>query len=150
MTRTLVPADDPILRTKASRVLDFDFRLKELIADMWETMRAHKGLGLAAPQIGVSKRVLVAEYKGQQIRLVNPVITRRVTNLVSSTEGCLSLPGVRVRVLRAKEIQVLAYSPIGKPVVLRAAGQLSCILQHEIDHLDGILITDREKEFNAA
>src|SRR5262245_26516266 len=141
MIRPLIPQDDPILRTKAHRVLDFDFQLKELIADLWETMKAYRELGLAAPQIGVGKRVLVADYKGQQFRLVNPIILRR-TGEVLNVESCLSLPGISAHVLRAKEIQVLTYMPMGKPITFVARGPIACILQHEIDHLDGILITD--------
>ncbi|MBF6589473.1 MAG: peptide deformylase [Ktedonobacterales bacterium] len=134
---------EKILRTRAKKISRFDAHLQRLVEDLWETMRAAPGVGLAAPQIGESIRVLVAEYEDEHAALVNPEILK-AEGEVLGTEGCLSIPGyVGDHVARAASIVVKARDPHGKEIRLRAEGWWARILQHEIDHLDGILYTDR-------
>ena len=137
------PNERRILRAKAKKVSRYDAYLERLVADMWETMREAPGVGLAAPQIGESIRVLVAEYEDQAVALVNPEIIKRAEDEVAGTEGCLSIPGyVGDDVYRSTAITVKARDPKGKEVRVKADGWFARILQHEIDHLDGILYTD--------
>jgi peptide deformylase len=135
--------DKPVLRAKAKKVSRFDAYLEKLVNDMWETMRAAPGVGLAAPQIGESIRVLVAEYEDEQVALVNPEIIKRSDDEVLGPEGCLSIPGyIGEDVPRAKAVTVKARDPRGKEVRIKAEDWFARILQHEIDHLDGILYID--------
>ena len=136
---------EKILHSKAKKVNRFDPYLERLVEDMWETMRAAPGVGLAAPQIGESIRVLVAEYEAERVALLNPEILK-AEGEVLGTEGCLSIPGyVGDNVPRAESITVKGRDPKGKEIRLKAEGWWARILQHEIDHLDGILYTDRIK-----
>lgn len=146
--RKILVVDNPnerrILRAKAKKVSRFDAHLEHLVADMWETMREAPGVGLAAPQVGESIRVLVAEYEENEVALVNPEIIKRSEDEESGTEGCLSIPGyVGEGVMRSTAITVKARDPKGKEIRVRADGWFARILQHEIDHLDGVLYTDR-------
>jgi len=135
-----------VLHAKAKRVSRFDEHLERLVADLWETMRQAPGVGLAAPQVGESIRVLVAEYEEQAVALVNPQIIKASEEVVLGTEGCLSIPGfVGDNVERHEAVVVKARTPKGKEIRVRAEGWFARILQHEIDHLDGILYTDRIK-----
>jgi peptide deformylase len=141
---TLGGPKEGILRSKAKKVSRFDAYLERLVADMWETMRDAPGVGLAAPQIGESIRVLVAEYEDQAVALVNPEIIKHSEEEVLGTEGCLSIPGyIGDNVPRAESVVVKARDPKGKEIRVRGEGWFARILQHEIDHLDGILYTDR-------
>ena len=124
-----------------------DEKIRDLVRDMFETMYSASGVGLAAPQIGVGKRVIVVDVSPVEteiapMALVNPVILER-KGMVEGTEGCLSVPGVEGIVPRAESVLVRALDPQGQPVQIRAEGLLSRALQHEIDHLDGILFIDR-------
>lgn len=135
---------DPVLRVPASAVTNFDQELKELVDNMWETMYVSKGIGLAAPQVGVSKRVVVidlAEEGNGKITLINPQITERIGK-VKSEEGCLSIPDYRESIQRIKQIKITAQDISGNNFELSADGLLSRCIQHEIDHLDGILFVD--------
>ncbi len=133
---------NPILRQKALPVAVFDAGLETLLSDMLETMRVYEGVGLAATQVGILQRVFVADYRKRLFKLVNPVIVFRRGSVVGE-EGCLSLPDVRLMVERASHIVVEAQLPDGSPVSLPLKGFMARIMQHELDHLDGILITDR-------
>jgi len=142
--RTILTLDKPVLRTRAKKVSRFDAYLQRLVDDMWETMRAAPGVGLAAPQVGESIRVLVAEYEDQAVTLVNPEIIKRSDDEVLGTEGCLSIPGfVGDDVPRARAVTVKARDPRGKEIRVKAEDWFARVLQHEIDHLDGILFIDR-------
>jgi len=146
--RKILVVDNPnerrILRAKAKKVSRFDASLERLVADMWETMREAPGVGLAAPQVGESIRVLVAEYEDEAVALVNPEIIKRSEDEELGTEGCLSIPGyVGDDVARALGVTVKARDPKGKEIRVKAEGWFARILQHEIDHLDGVLYTDR-------
>ncbi|HEU0027259.1 MAG TPA: peptide deformylase [Ktedonobacterales bacterium] len=145
--RKILVVDNPnerrILRAKAKKVSRFDPYLERLVEDMRETMRAAPGVGLAAPQVGEAIRVLVAEYEDQSVALVNPEIIKRAEEEELGTEGCLSIPGyVGDDVPRSAAITVKARDPKGKEIRVKAEGWYARILQHEIDHLDGILYTD--------
>lgn len=135
--------DNPILRKKAEEVERIDWQIRSLIDDMRETMQDAGGVGLAAPQVGVLKRIIVVEGETVPIVFIDPVIIKKSRKKISGQEGCLSLPGLVLRVKRAKRIEVEAIDEDGKEIVIKADGLFSRILQHEIDHLDGILFVDR-------
>jgi len=144
--REVRKADDPILRKKAKEVTNFsDPLLKQLAEDMAETMYQAPGVGLAAPQIGVSKRVLVAdcgEEAGGLHVLINPkIISQEGTQI--GLEGCLSFPNLYGDVERAEKVVVKAQDLSGRRFKLEATGLLSRCFQHEIDHLNGILFVDK-------
>lgn len=132
---------DQVLRRKADRVSSFDKSLARLLDDMVDTMYAAQGIGLAGPQIGVSRRIIVVDAGDGPIQLVNPrIVEHKGTAL--GTEGCLSIPSIYGEVERWKEIVVKGLNAVGEPVIYEASGLLSVVFQHEIDHLDGRLFTD--------
>tara|TARA_B100001123_G_scaffold160165_1_gene185073 strand:- start:25 stop:510 length:486 start_codon:yes stop_codon:yes gene_type:complete len=138
---------DPILRRKAVEVRNFDFSLSSLTENMFETMYESKGIGLAAPQIGISQRLIVIDIEEVDaefppLALVNPTITESSGEELGE-EGCLSLPDFRAIVRRSTEVSINAQNIDGQAVHFSAQGLMARVLQHEIDHLDGILITDR-------
>lgn len=149
--REIVTVPAQVLRKKARKVSEFDDELQSLIDDMVVSMREAPGVGLAAPQVGVPLRVVVVEYGQEEdedaplklYTLVNPEITRASENMVTGTEGCLSVPGYAGEVERIEEITVKGQNRFGRLVRIKAKGWLARIFQHEIDHLDGILFTDR-------
>ena len=134
---------DPVLKSRSTPVKDFDESLERLAADMLITMRDNEGAGLAANQVGRLKRILVAAVEDEEYVLVNPVVESRTEESETATEGCLSIPGVHVEVERSKGIAVSGKDAKGEPVRLEVEGLLARILQHEIDHLDGVLMLDR-------
>ncbi len=136
---------DPILRTKARRVDHFDSALREEIERMGRTMSDAIGVGLAAPQAGVSHRLLVyrTEPDSPVQALVNPEIEWSSKDKEWGEEGCLSLPGVHVEVERPIHVRVRAQDERGEPLVIEASGLEARVIQHEMDHLDGVLILDR-------
>ncbi len=136
-----------VLKQKAAPVTAIDAELQRLIDDMTETMYAAPGVGLAAPQVGVSKRLAVIDIstKGAKMPLlvlINPVFLQR-EGAIEFEEGCLSLPEYTAKVERAEKVAVRFYDRSGKEIELEADGLLAVALQHEIDHLDGYLIIDR-------
>jgi len=133
---------DPVLRAKAAPVRNIDGAVERLLANMADTMYAFKGVGLAAPQIGVSKRLVVVDIGNGLLQLVNPEILQ-AAGQERGKEGCLSLPGLWGEVDRATEIVVRCLDKKGSEMRFRATGFLARVLQHEIDHLDGILFIDR-------
>lgn len=150
----IVTFPEPLLRLKAKQVTKFDEELQTLIENMFETMRAAPGVGLAAPQIGESVRLVVVEYtededenaKPKKYVLVNPEIVKRSEETITDIEGCLSLPGLAGTVERHEAVTVKAKNRFGKPLKIEAEGWLARIFQHEIDHLDGVLYIDRAEE----
>jgi peptide deformylase len=147
---------DPVLKSRATPVKDFDDSLEQLAEDMMRIMRKHEGVGLAANQIGRLKRIFVAAYEDEgeirEFAIVNPVIKERSEITEKDMEGCLSIPETRVEVERSTAVTVSGQDPSGAPVRVEAEGLLARIFQHEIDHLDGVLIldrTDRESRKNA-
>lgn len=152
MTRLkLYEYPDEILRKKCEKVSIIDDELRKLLDDMLETMYLDKGCGLAAPQVGISKRIVVIDPNPsdedlsarQPMYLVNPEIIWRSDEMISFNEGCLSLPDQRADVERHERIRVRYLDYNGKEQELLADDILSIILQHEIDHLDGILYIDK-------
>jgi peptide deformylase len=163
--RQIVTLPDPVLRRKAKAVTKFGRELQTLIDDMIETMRQAPGVGLAAPQVGISERLAVIEYveeddeetepahegvevtpkspKPKQLYvLINPEIVKASEEKVMGIEGCLSIPGLVGEVERHEALQVKALNRHGKPIKLKVDGWLARIFQHEIDHLNGVLFTD--------
>jgi peptide deformylase len=135
---------DPRLRNRAQPVAQVDAALRTLIDDMFETMYAAPGIGLAATQVNVAKRVLVidlSERRNEPLALVNPEILQRA-GVEETEEGCLSVPGYFDKVTRAEQIRVRALDRDGKQLEFDADGLLAVCIQHEIDHLDGKLFVD--------
>ncbi|HEX6971842.1 MAG TPA: peptide deformylase [Limnochordia bacterium] len=133
---------DPILRRKAKPVPAVTKRIAKLVRDMRETMYAAEGIGLAAPQVGVSERVIVVDVGEGFYALINPVIVAADGRDIDK-EGCLSIPGVTGYVERAAQIVVTGLDERGRPTRLEADGLFARAIQHEVDHLDGILFTDK-------
>src|ERR671910_3901187 len=136
---------DPVLRSRALEVARFDGALRDEVLRMGQLMHESLGIGLAATQVGVMHRVLVyrVESEGAIAALVNPVIEWAGEETESMEEGCLSLPGVLVDVERAVHVRVRAQDERGEPLMIEASGLEARVIQHEIDHLDGVLIVDR-------
>lgn len=135
---------DRILSVPATSVDDpSDPSLRELIEQMFHTMHIEKGCGLAAPQIGISKRMIVIELDQKKYVMINPEITRFSDEMILFTEGCLSVPGRDLPIIRHRDVTVGFHDEYNIAHTITANGVLSIACQHEIDHLDGILITDR-------
>lgn len=144
--RTIKRYPDPFLRKRSEEVNEIDDSLQELISDMFSAMEEERGIGLAAPQVGVAKRVIVIsveDRKFSRLALINPVIVHLSGETDMMEEGCLSLPGVNADVERSIEAVVRGTTKNGRLVEISAKGLLARALQHEIDHLDGILFIDR-------
>lgn len=147
----IITFPDPFLRLKAKTVTDFGKDFQTLVENMFETMRDAPGVGLAAPQIGESLRLVVVEYKDEENEnakpkrfvLVNPEFTDKSEETVVDIEGCLSVPGLAGEVERHYAVKLKAQNRFGKPIRVEAEGWLARIFQHEIDHLDGVLYPDR-------
>lgn len=140
----IIEFPDPRLRTKAAPVTVFDDALKQLVADMYETMYAANGVGLAATQVNVHQRVLVADMsdeRDQPLALINPEILEK-DGLQVYQEGCLSFPGIYADVTRALKIKVRAHDVDGNEIALEAEGPLAVCIQHEMDHLAGKVFVD--------
>jgi peptide deformylase len=137
---------DPALRKISEPVREFDERLQDLVAALFDRMRKSKGVGLAAPQVGLRQRVLVLGPTGEEkddLVLVNPVVVARSGERVVFDEGCLSFPGIYAEVTRPDRCTVQSVDLSGKPVEKEYSGFTSRIIQHEYDHLEGILLVDR-------
>ena len=137
---------DPVLREPALPVARVDEALRLLIADMFETMYAQDGVGLAAPQVGVGQRVIVIDPREDETKpfaLINPRITWLSDDLDRAEEGCLSIPGLKEIVERSFAVRVEGLDRDGEPLLIEATALLARILQHEVDHLDGVLFIDR-------
>lgn len=150
--RQIVYLPDPILRRKAKSVDRFDGDLQKLIDDMVDTMREAPGVGLAAPQVGISERIIVVEYALDDSKedapkklftMLNPEIKEMSAETELGIEGCLSVPGFQGEVERSLAITVKGLNRHGQPMKVKAKGWLARIFQHEIDHINGIVFTDR-------
>ena len=153
--RTIVMLPDPILRRKAHMITRFDKSLQTLIGDMIETVRDAPGVGLAAPQVGISERLIVVEYyedeKAEEAEdetkkkvwvMINPEIVKASEEKVMGVEGCLSVPNLVGEVERHEAVQVKGLNRHGQPMRVKAQGWLARIFQHEIDHINGVVFTD--------
>jgi peptide deformylase len=138
---------DPVLRKKAEPVASVGPEVRDLISDLFDTMYRERGIGLAAPQVGISQRIFVVDVEGEggeraKLALVNPKVARSGGSVVGE-EGCLSIPGIHADVRRHAEVTFEALDENGAPFSVHAGGLLSRALQHELDHLDGVLFIDR-------
>ena len=157
--RQIVTLPEPILRRKAKPVAKFDKNLQTLIDDMIETMREAPGVGLAAPQVNIPERLIVVEFAEEEAEnegaenaepkpkqlfvMINPEIVKASEEKVMGVEGCLSIPGLMGEVERHQALQIKGLNRHGKSMKLRVDGWLARIFQHEIDHINGVLFTDR-------
>ncbi len=156
--RKIVTLPDPVLRKKARPINKIDKDLQTLVDDMVDTMRDAPGVGLAAPQVGLSEQLIVVEYadppeakEGEEPKevkpklyiMINPEIIKTSTETELGVEGCLSIPGLVGEVERFSEIQVKGLNRRGQPMKVKAKGWLARIFQHEIDHLNGVVFPDR-------
>ena len=132
---------DPILRKKSREVTEVSDRIQELLDDMIETMYHAEGVGLAAPQVGILRRVIVIDIGEGPLKVINPVIIEKDGEIVA-IEGCLSVPGLSGDVARPENIKVKYLNEKGEEIILVAEGPLARDFCHEIDHLDGVLYTD--------
>ena len=132
--------NEEVLRIKAKPVEKVDNEIRQLVSDMIETMNANNGVGLAAPQIGVSKRVAVMQ---DDLVLINPKIIKKKGAKLFGEEGCLSFPGIFIDIKRFNELEVEALNIEGEKVRFEAKGLLARVVQHEIDHIDGIPFFNR-------
>jgi len=140
---------DPVLRAPAEEVSEFDEEIQTLAEDMLETMYRASGIGLAGPQVGVSRRIIVLDLGESDedghgaVALVNPQVVAAAKKTDRAPEGCLSIPGMEEVVERPASVTVQGFTPQGDAVTIEADGLFSRALQHEIDHLDGVLFIDR-------
>jgi peptide deformylase len=146
MTLEILIYPHPVLKSRADEILAVDEEIKKLVAEMAETMYENNGVGLAAPQVGKSMRLIVYDLSGPEKRealsaLVNPKILTREGE-IESDEGCLSVPGIRGDIARAEFIKVSGLALDGRVTTFEAEGLLAICIQHEIDHLEGTLILD--------
>jgi len=153
MVLKILKYPDPILRKKSKKVEEINEEIQKIFKDMIETLKNDQGLGLAAPQIGESKRIIVVHLirertpkekasKEPQI-FINPRITEKSKETEIDEEGCLSFPGLFLKIKRAKEVEVEALNIRGNQIKIKAEGLPARIFQHEIDHLDGVLFINR-------
>jgi len=149
--REIVLLPDPVLRRKAHKITNFEKDMQQLIDDMIETMREAPGVGLAAPQVGISQRLIVVEYGDEDddeapkklYVVINPEIVKLSEETVEGVEACLSVPGLAGTVKRHESVVVKGLNRHGRPIRIKAGGWLARIFQHEIDHVDGVVFTDR-------
>lgn len=146
--------DNPILRAKAKPIMSVDKSIKKLASNMIDAMKASDGMGLAAPQVGISKRIVIVllNYNTDHemiVPLINPKITYFSDDTDKAEEGCLSLPGIYKQVKRSKQIRLTYTDTKGKEKMLVLEDMNARVVQHEVDHLDGILFIDRVEEQKA-
>ena len=146
--REIVLMGDPVLREEALEVTNFNRDLRSLVRDLYESMYHAEGVGLAAPQIGISKRVIVIDLRKDdepdvRLALINPRVVWHSDERRKSAEGCLRIPGLEEVVERASDVHVEGVDPDGRSIRVEAQDLFARALQHEIDHLDGILFVDR-------
>jgi len=134
---------DPVLRARAAEVVDFDKELRNLVRDLWDTMTDEGGAGLAAPQLGVSLRVFTYHVDGVAGHLVNPSFDVVGEEMQEGPEGCLSIPGLAWDCRRHLHVVARGWNEHGEPVEVAGSENLARAIQHETDHLDGVLFIDR-------
>ena len=146
MILKVVKYPEPVLSQPGEPVTEFNAELRKFVDDLFETTYASQGIGLAAPQIGQKLRFIVVDVQPNEVRqpiaLINPEIIARTTELATREEGCLSLPGQFAEVTRPARVKVRYLDASGARKEIEAEGLLSACLQHEIDHLDGVLFVD--------
>jgi peptide deformylase len=136
-----------LLRQKAEKIDLIDDQIKDAAKQMLEIIKQDKGIGIAGPQVGLMKRIFVVHIEGDEERIfINPSILETSQEMVKFEEGCLSVPGVYVDVVRSESVKVQAWNEKGKPFTMEASGLLARVIQHEYDHLEGVLFLDRLSE----
>ncbi|MCL2498362.1 MAG: peptide deformylase [Symbiobacteriaceae bacterium] len=140
--RTIRGPGSPELYVKAKEVTSINPGVLRLLDDMAETMRANAGLGLAAPQLGIAKRIIVIEYEGDFYEMINPILVEEEGELID-IEGCLSYPGVWAEVARPQSLVIAATNRLGEAYQVEAEGVLARALRHEMDHLEGEVFVDK-------
>lgn len=143
--RNIRTSEDEILRKKSRKIEEINTRLKILIDDMFDTMYAANGIGLAAPQVGILKRLIVVDIGEEPIVLINPEIIEK-EGTQTDIEGCLSVPGKEGTVTRPEKVKIIGVNEFNKKVTYEAEGLLARAFCHEVDHLNGILFTDLTKD----
>jgi len=140
----VIKMDNPLLHRRAKKVRKIDSSIQKLIDDMVETMHGVEGVGLAAPQVGVPLQVVVIQLPEDEeiITLINPEIVKTSEDTEMMPEGCLSLPGYRGELKRFTSVTVKARDSQGKPIRIKGEGLLAQVLQHEVDHINGIVFVD--------
>jgi len=141
--KKILTKNNPILRKKSEAIQEFSDKISELAKDMIETMNSRNGVGLAAPQIGYSVRLITVAYKNGALILTNPKIIRKSLRKNIGEEGCLCTPGVFGLVKRYNAVVVTALNSKNQKIKFKAKGFFARVIQHEIDHLDGILFIDK-------
>ena len=139
---------DRVLRQTAKRIVKVDAEVRQVVENMLRTMYSADGIGLAAPQVAIAKQIIVVDIEPEDaanppLILINPVIRKKSTDFTVSQEGCLSIPEVYLDVKRPEMIEVAFKDELGRPQAIRAIGLLSRAIQHEMDHLSGVLFVDR-------
>ncbi len=150
--RTVITDPNNELRKKSDFVHpeEIDSReVRELIQDLKETMRYENGIGIAAPQIGVHKQIIIVATGNEPQVFINPKVVKKSFRKITSEEGCLSVPDVFGLVKRPRSVEIEAFSESGEEIVVKAEGMSSIILQHEIDHLHGILFIDKVRKYTS-
>lgn len=144
MILDIIKIGDEILRKVSTNIEEVDESVLKLIKNMKETLKKSKGVGLAAPQVGVNKRLILVKPQKETYVLINPIITYKSKEMACDTEGCLSVPGEWIDVKRYKEIEVEFIGEDGSVYRLKAKDFFARVVQHEMDHLDGVLIVDKK------
>ncbi len=134
---------NPVLKRRSEEVKEMTPEIKELASDMIETMKSREGIGIAAPQVGLLKRLIVVQMEKGPEAFVNPEILRKSKEQETMEEGCLCLPGLFLKIKRAKEAEIEALDMNGNEIQIKTEGLSARVFQHEIDHLDGILFIDK-------
>ena len=142
MRLNIVTYPDKILRKKNEEVKVINQDIKNLVLDMIETMQKADGVGIAAPQVGVNKKIIIVHWQGDDYVFINPKIIKKSFLKYTDKEGCLSFPGLELMVKRSKKITVKALDYSSKEIEVEASGLFARILQHEIDHIEGNLLVD--------
>ncbi len=143
MIREIIKHPNPVLRKRCREIKKIDQEIKLLAQEMLETLAKSQGLGLAGPQIGELKRIIAVQAETGPQAFINPKIVKKSRQFETENEGCLSFPGLFLEIKRAREVEVEALSLEGRKIRLRARGLLARIFQHEIDHLNGVLLIKR-------
>ena len=141
--RKITKYPERVLRTRAKEVKEITSDIQKLIDDMIETMYQAKGVGLAAPQVGISLRVIIVDTSRGALPFVNPEVVLMSRKKIKEEEGCLSVPGFFLEIPRSQKVRVRGLTREGKLIELEAEGLTACIFQHEVDHLNGKLVINR-------
>lgn len=146
--RSIVYSSDPLIRKKSRQVTTFDQNLDILLDDMYETMKKNDGVGIAAPQVGILRQIVVIEANGQKLELINPKIVAS-SGSQESFEGCLSVKEYNGIVIRPYKVTVEAFDRMGNPFTITEEDFMATVFSHEIDHLNGVLFIDKAVELFA-